>query len=209
VQLRDINPPRSPWKHGRGRGRTTNHYPPRKPNLTQHKIQNTPKHPNAGHSSLDITDTKREIDETVPSGPHSPKGIDSAQDESVTPDGQQQEVPVARMLQNVEGEKYREWYDAPVDELSPKSSESGGSIAPPLAAPSAMPYPTTGFYPLPWMHPYPQPGHYPMPFYGPYPGYPMPPPPMQSPSSDTNGFAAGNLSWHGMIYNVRFASRSV
>lgn len=108
---------------------------------------------------------------------------------------------MARVLQNVEGEKYREWYDAPMAEFSPKSSESGGSIAPSLAPP-AMPYQIPGFYPMPWIQPYPQPGQYPMPFYGPYPGYPIPPPPLHPPSSDTNSFPAGGLPWHGVIYNV-------
>ncbi|XP_006454050.1 hypothetical protein AGABI2DRAFT_113810 [Agaricus bisporus var. bisporus H97] len=203
VQLRDINPPRSPWKYGRGRGRTSNHYPPRKLNLTQHTIQDTPKRddPLVDHNSPDITDVKGEIIETVPLGEFELNGTDSAQDEPVAPDGPQRESPVARVLQNVEGEKYREWYDAPMAEFSPKSSESGGSIAPSLAPP-AMPYQIPGFYPMPWIQPYPQPGQYPMPFYGPYPGYPIPPPPLHPPSSDTNSFPAGGLPWHGVIYNA-------
>lgn len=172
-------------------------------------MQDVPKRPLPDYSNLDSTDIRRDIDETAPSGSHSSDATDVVQDESTAPNGQQQEAPVARMLQSVEGEKYREWYDAPVGELSPKASESNGSMAPPLATPSVIPYPVPSFYPLPWMQPYPQPGHYPVPFYGPYPGYPMPPPPIQPPSSDTNGFAAGNLSWHGMIYNVCFTSRQV
>jgi hypothetical protein len=130
---------------------------------------------------------------------------DERQTQHSPTDKQQPEMPVARVLENTQVEKYREWYDAPAA-LPESGSASGGSTGPPLAAPVSYPIPPA-YYPMPWI-PYTQQGPYQMSYYGPYsaypvPGVPMPPYPTTPPASDASGPVAGPHPWPGMMYNVR------
>ncbi|KAF5352462.1 hypothetical protein D9756_006010 [Leucocoprinus leucothites] len=203
VQLRDINPPRSPWRHNKGRGRFAHYGQSRKVMLSSRPLGHIPVQEDS-HPGQSLLQNDEDANKVV-----SPKTSRNEPDELKTEGSlaskQQKEEPIARVLEDNQGEKYREWYDAPgAVSASESASASVGSTGPPLAP--ALPYPVPpGYYPMPWI-PYAQPGHYHMSYYGPYPAYPVPgvpmaPYPATPPGSDTNGPTAGTLPWSNIIYN--------
>ena len=216
VQLRDCNPPRSPWKHMRGRGR---------PHQTHIGIQrkNSYKLPYDGQdqntchdgtasfkgpgtndgdeiqlSSLVLPRTQKHsnVDMSLPSGTITASSPNLASIASTTP----------------QTENYREWYDeleSPAHTPTPSSlgssiSTSGASFS---ASPYPYPLPNRQFYPMPWMHPFMQQPSYHMPYYGNYPIYPGAiQNPTQSltsvPGSDTSGPAMVPHWPHPGMYGV-------
>ena len=202
VQLRDLNPPRSPWKPSRGRNRFT-HYPQsRKVMLSSRHISYIPKRES---SSPRQNFSENSTNSTPVFSPNAPaEKFETCKEESSPVNGQQKDGPVDRELENTQGEKYREWYDVP-GVGSESAGTSGGSGGPSLVAP-VLPYPVPpGYYPMSWI-PLAQAGHYQMSYCGPYtaypPGLPMPPHPTTPP--DTNGPTTGTIPWPNVMYTVSF-----
>ncbi|KAF9454072.1 hypothetical protein P691DRAFT_770793 [Macrolepiota fuliginosa MF-IS2] len=203
VQLRDVNPPRSPWKHARGRGRFSYYHSSRKTTFPQRAAGNLVKHETT--QGLRLASGNVETNKADLSNSSSAIETDDVYHHSPPIDKQKPDGPMARVLENTQNEKYREWYDAPFTGSSPESGGAFGSAAIPLAA-SGMPYQLPGYYPMSWVPPCAQPGHYQMPYYGPYPGYPLPTAPIQPysttpPGSDINGTTAGGHPWPGTMYH--------
>jgi len=219
VQLRDCNPPRSPWKLTRGRGRFQNHdqFSPRRfilPdgfgdkssfNIGQDQVI-SPSHADTLESSFAPEHSKgtvnlgNERDSDLSVVPHIQKSDErlSADAPSEPQQGRSPEsLPTSHKTEN-----YREWYDdleSPVNAPTSPSFNSLASINTPFT-PSPYPYPlpSSPYYSAmpPWVHPYAQQPPYPMPFYNGYPMYPphLPPPPpafATPPGSDANGPAGG------------------
>ena len=223
VQLRDCNPPKSPWKHMRGRGR---------PHQTHVGIQRKPSYklPYNGQdqnirrdrtapfkgpetndsdeiqlssSELPCAQKHSNVDMTLPPGATSDSPPDLASIASTTP----------------QTENYREWYDElepPVH--TPTPSSLGSSISTTGASFSTSPYPNPlpnrQFYPTPWMHPFMQQPPYHVPYYGNYPIYPGAiQNPNQSltspPGSDTSGPAIVPHWPHLGMYGVSFRVRPI
>lgn len=193
VQLRDLNPPCSPWKPSRGRSRLT-HYP------QSRKVMLSSRHLPKRESSSPRQNFLENSANSTPVFLNAPvEKFENSKDESSPVNGQQKDGPEVR-----EGEKYREWYDVP-GAGSESTGASGGSGGPSLVAP-VLPYPVPpGYYPMPWI-PLAQAGHYQMSYYGPYtaypPGLPIPPHPTTPP--DTNGPTTGTIPWPNVMYTVSF-----
>ena len=201
VQLRDLNPPRSPWKPSRGRSRFTQYPQSRKVMLSSRHLSYIPK-----RESLSPRQNFSENSaNSTPVSPNAPaEKFESSKDESSPVNGQQKDGPEVRELENTQGEKYREWYDVP-GAGSESTGASGGSGGPSLVAP-VLPCPVPpGCYPMPWI-PLAQAGHYQMSYYGPYtaypPGLPIPPHPTTPP--DTNGPTTTTIPWPNVMYTVSF-----
>ena len=223
VQLRDCNPPRSPWKHMRGRGR------PQQTHVgTQRKLnyklpydgqdQNIRSDRMASFKGLEANDGSEiqlsslmlprtqkhsNADMALPSGTITATSSDLSSNASTTP----------------QTENYREWYDeleSPAH--TPTPSSLGSSISTTGASFSASPYPypllNRPFYPTPWMHPFMQQPPYHVPYYGNFPIYPGA---IQNatqsltnpPGSDTGGPAMIPHWPHLGMYGVSFRVRPV
>lgn len=216
VQLRDCNPPRSPWKHMRGRGRSQqthigiqqrlNYKLPHdgqdqnihRDSTASFKGPETNDSDEIQLSSLVLPQTQKHsnVDIALPSGTVPASPPDLASNPSTTP----------------QTENYREWYDeleSPTH--TPAPSSLGSSISTTGASFSTSPYPyplpNRQFYPTPWMHPFMQQPPYHVPYYGSYPIYPSAPQnPTQSlaspPGSDANGPAMVPHWPHPGMYGV-------
>ena len=227
VQLRDCNPPRSPWKHMRGRGR------PQQTHVgTQRKLnyklpydgqdQNMRRGRTASFkgsetnddggeiqlSSLMLPRTQRHsnVDMALPPGTITATSLDLSSNASTTS----------------QTENYREWYDeleSPAH--TPTPSSLGSSISTTGASFSVSPYPyplpNRQVYPSPWMHPFmQQPPPYHVPYYG-YGSYPIYPGAVQNPTqsltsppgSDTSGPAMVPHWPHLGMYGVSFRAQPV
>jgi len=223
VQLRDCNPPRSPWKYVRGRGRPQqthvgiqrrlNYKSPfdgqdqniRRYRTTSFKNSETNDGDEIQLSSLVLPRTQKHsnADTALTSG--TSPSPDLASNTKTTP----------------QSENFREWYDElESPSHTPAPSSFGSSIsttgAPFSASPYPYPLPNRQFYPTPWMHPFMQ--QPPYPYYGSYPIYPgAVPSPTQSltnpPVSDTGGPAIvphwPHLSMYGVSLRVQPACQSV
>lgn len=181
VQLRDCNPPRSPWKYMRGRGR---------PHQSHLGIQRRLNY----KSPYDGQDQSIHRDRTASvNGPQTNDGDEIQLSSLVLPRNQKpSNVDMAlsgpsdtasspdlasNATTTPQTENYREWYDdleSPVH--TPAPSSLGSSVSTTGASFSASPYPyqlpNRPFYPTPWMHPFMQQPPYHMPYYGSYPIYP-------------------------------------
>ncbi|KAF8807798.1 hypothetical protein BYT27DRAFT_7189890 [Phlegmacium glaucopus] len=197
VQLRDCNPPRSPWKYVRGRGR---------PQRTHVGIQRRLDY----KSPFDGQDQNLHRDRTTSfKGPETNDGDEIQLSSLVLPRTQSHSnadmalpsgtIPApspdlaSSANTTAQSENYREWYDeleSPAH--TPAPSSLGSSISTTGASFSTSPYPyplpNRQFYPTPWMHPFMQQPPYHVPYYPIYPGAaPNPTPSLTSPGSDTRG----------------------
>ena len=214
VQLRDCNPPRSPWKHIRGRGRPQQTHAGIQRRLNyklpydgqdQNIRDRTPfKSPetNDGNeiqlSSLVLSRSQKQsnVDMALSSGTIPSSSPDLASNASTTP----------------QTENYREWYDeleSPAHTPAPSSLGSSISTTGASFPASPYPYPNRQFFPTPWMHPFMQQPPYPVPYYGSYPIYPgggqNPTQSLTSPpASDTNGPPMVPHWPHMSMYGVSF-----
>ena len=218
VQLRDCNPPRSPWKHMRGRGRPQqthigiqrklNYKPPyderdqniRRDGTTSFKVPETNDGGEIQLSSLMLPCSQKHsnVDMVLPSGTITATSPDLSSNASTTP----------------QSENYREWYDeleSPAHTPTPSSLGSSISTTGASFSPSPYPYPLPNrqFYPTPWMHPFMQQPPYHVPYYGSFPIYPgAVQNPTQSltspPGSDTSGPAMVPHWPHLGMYGVSF-----
>jgi hypothetical protein len=214
VRLRDCNPPRNPWKHGRGRGRLFHHNGPayRKFHFVDrlnHKPQ--PERPEgcvgeattASTSQTDViaspspspsTDEHTLHDDGASPPPSDSEGPEHSS--SPAPDSQKEEEP----------QRYREWYD----ELDAAATQGHHSLSvSPSLSMFPPPYPymfhNVPYYgqPGPWMQPYVhQQVPYPVPYFNPYPVYP---PVIHGPSSHPI-HGAGE---QGQFMNQAWASQCV
>lgn len=200
VQLRDINPTRSPWKNNRGRTRFPHHHPGRKVVFSPRAGDDLPGQVNVPVGQSSSIENNKAVGADMGSGSE----VDDKQQQIPgVSEKQHVEEMAIRSSENKQTEKYREWYDAPVSTGTPSDPGVGSSsstTAPVAATP--LPCSAPGYYPMPWMHPYAQPGHFQMPYYGPYPAYPIPTVPVRTPpASDASGPAAANQPpWPGIVY---------
>ena len=222
VQLRDCNPPRSPWKYMRGRGRPQQShvgiqrrlnyklpYDGQDQNIHRDRTASF-KSPETNDndevqlsSSLPRTQKYCNMETALPSASVPASSPDLASNANISP-------PT---------ENYREWYDeleSPTHTPAPSSlgssiSTTGTSFS---ASPYPYPLPNRQFYPTPWMHPFIQQPPYHMPYYGSYPMYPgAAQNPTQSltspPSSETSGPAIVPHWPHLSMYGVSLRAQSV
>lgn len=224
VQLRDCNPPRSPWKLNRGRGRFQNQdqFSPRKfilPdgfgdkssfNIGQDQVI-SPSHADTLESSFaperskDTVSLGNQRDSDLSVVPHSQKLDERLSADAPSGPAAQQDRSPDSLPTSHKTENYREWYDdleSPANAPTSPSFNSLASVNTPFT-PSPYPYPLSSspYYSAmpPWVHPYAQQPPYPIPFYNGYPVYPshLPPPPpgfATPPGSDANG-PAGGQGW--------------
>lgn len=186
VQLRDCNPPRTPWKSGRGRGRYQNQY------LKANQLDATRDEDNMGVSQ----------DGEGPGNSHSfyEHSAEATNDDmdisSMHIAGASRETSPNALGTTTEIiSQAGTHHDS--DGLTTSAQSSFGSSVSITAPPSvpAFPYPVSngGYYAAPWMYHYAQYPHYQMPFYGGYPMAPQVPAAFTSPpSSDASGPAIGS-----------------
>ena len=194
VQLRECNPPRGPWRHNRGRGRS--HYPgfdhhrriPDRPSETttpqggRHQSVRADLVPSTSvvavsasgeedmikHSEV-LSPTRKNSPQPAGEGKDNARGHDRSV-ESQTPSPEPSN-PASNILS--QSDSYREWYDGPSSAtLTPPPSSFGSSTS--AVIPTSA-YPINGAYyaPPPWLHPYAPQISYQIPYFG-FPGYPVP-----------------------------------
>ncbi|TEB38965.1 hypothetical protein FA13DRAFT_1785235 [Coprinellus micaceus] len=162
VRLRDCNPPRNPWKQGRGRGRLFHHNGPAYRKF--HFLDRPNYKPQPQMHGGPSTDEHTLHDDSASPPPSDSEG--SGNSPSPTPDLQKVEEP----------QRYREWYD----ELDAVAAQGHHSLS---ASPSMSMFPSPYPYmfhnvpcygqPGPWMPPYVhQQAPYPVPYFNPYTVYP-------------------------------------
>ncbi|KAJ3540312.1 hypothetical protein NMY22_g4349 [Coprinellus aureogranulatus] len=216
VRLRDCNPPRNHWKHGRGRGRLFHHSGPgyrkfhfvdrfndelnaRRPNIVANDDATAPaSQPDTVESASPKVSTRGSLDDDCASVPPS-----DSEDSADPP-------PSAADFEKTEGEpeRYREWYDE-LDAAAAASSHQALSVSPSTVMfPPPYPYmlhnaPYFG-HPMPWTQPYFHPPvPYPSPYLNPYPMYqPMIAAPNQSTSVAVEQGQISQHTWppQGVIY---------
>ena len=178
VQLRDCNPPRSPWKHMRSRGRPHQTHVAIQRRLN-YKLpydgqdQNIRRDRTASFKGPEINDSDEiqlsslllsrtqkhsNVDTALPSDTITPSSSDLPSNANTTP----------------QTENYREWYDgleSPTHTPTPSSLGSSISTTGASFSTSPYPYPSSNrqFYPMPWM-PFMQQPPYHLPYYPIYPG---------------------------------------
>lgn len=228
VQLRDCNPPRGSWRHGRGRGRFhQSHFGSQRRFLDHSEESQDTSLQRSSHDqnsssvgAAPVTVFPVDIDtNTVFEGSDA---IIATQGDEPTTDAQTHSPPTesrptspgpsATPSNMAPQSSYREWYDEPLSAVhTPPPSSFGSSVS---AAISASAYPmASGYYaPSQWVHPYAHQMQYSMPYFG-YPGYPMSGQPIPvtipqtfagSPVSDASGPAtAAQSPWSSMsMYGV-------
>ncbi|KAF8167683.1 hypothetical protein B0H34DRAFT_792378 [Crassisporium funariophilum] len=207
VQLRDCNPPRSPWKFGRGRGRLQQPqfgiqrrftYRPTHdgqkttiPGIRQNSLTLDDNDSHGGESQLSAMTASLSVMQKTSEAGDSPGSVTSGN--PTTPD-LSSNANITSQTEN-----YREWYDEPA---SPAHTPEPLPFGPSVSA-TGTPYTASTFpYPLPnapyfpqthWIHPYAHQTPYQIPFYGGYPVYPAQQPTQSltsPPSSDASGPAA-------------------
>ena len=176
VQLRDCNPPRSPWKHIRGRGR------PQQTHLgTQRKLnykppydgqdQNIRRDRTTSYKGPETNDGEIQLSSLILPRTQKHSNMDiSGTITATSPD-------LSSNASTTQTENYREWYDeleSPAHTPTPSSLGSSISTTGASFSASSYPYPLPNrqFYPSPWMHPFMQQPPYHVPYYGSYPIYP-------------------------------------
>ncbi|KIY51237.1 hypothetical protein FISHEDRAFT_70880 [Fistulina hepatica ATCC 64428] len=212
VQLRDCNPPRSPWKQ-RGRAKPMQHFSAlqycdsTEEPYGQHCAMVHAREESSGFSASADTSVKDSDDTHIVPSTSGEEHLaeDRAADDtepSFNPD-QSADATAARS-------ELGDWFEdvpSPPNFTPPPSSLPAALPTAVPQQPAATPYfmPAGGYFPPPpWMAPYAPHMPYPIPYYGPYPGtvppHPATPQSFASPiGSDASGPTVSHPAWPGTV----------
>ena len=186
VRLRDCNPPRNPWKQGRGRGRLFHHNGPayRKFHFVDRSSYKPQPHVPGGFAGEVTTASTSQVEVGSSPSPSPSTDEHTLHDDSASPPPSDSEgsgispSPTPDPQKVEEPQRYREWYDE-LDAAAAAAQGHHSLSASPSMSVFPPPYPymfhNVPYYGQPgsWMPPFVhQQVPYPVPYFNPYPVYP-------------------------------------